>query len=247
MADEDIVDANNTGDGDGAGSSDDATKLGETLSSTQEDLKATKAMVEDLQKQLSAKQDNSLFTDKFLKTLLDEDEGDGGGGDSRKSGDTTLDLDTMSNTDITKYILDEVKAGRELSAKDLKAELTQLNERLNQGLGVIDLELTKVKNPDFALQLEDDNLKGRAIAIAQDNPSWGSERVSKQLKMELALEEKEADAAARAKANSESNLITEKGSGMPSKAVMDKDMTATEAADLAFRNSFGDNKFVEAE
>lgn len=246
MPDEDIVDGNNEGDDDGDGASDEGTKTAEKLSATQEDLKATKVMVEDLQKQLTSKQDSNLFTEKFLKQLLEDDEGDGGDGDSDKGGDGKLDLDTMSNTDVAKYILEQVDAGRNSSVKELKGELSQLNERLNQGLGVIDLELTKVRYPEFATQLDDDKLKERAISIAQDNPNWGSERVCKQLKMELALEEKEAGDAAKTKAAAESNLSTEKG-GMPSKAVMDKDMSPEEAADLAFRDSFGDTKFVEGD
>lgn len=220
--------------------------LKEKMGEQDTQLKMLQAEKAALEQKLTAA-DDQLLSQEYMDFLASKRKSKEAGDKSEDKGEAkTVDFSSMSAEELVKHITTQ-------QAEALTGVKTGIDENLNKlvagiqsAFAGIDLKIACLTHGDLGEQLKDKGYKERFAKMAQDNPTWDAEKVYANLKATL---KGEADAKAEAEAEKEAKelaAVSEKG-GPTKSAFIKADMTADEAADLAYRASFGTKKGAEEE
>ena len=231
----------NGGSGDLAQQLADANAKISELSKTNEELGGAK---ESLERQLGDA-NKELLGEDYLEYLESKK---GGGGNKGGQDDSAFsggaDFDQASNTEVAKFVVKHMDGKLKEIVENFGKNTKALDDKIGLAFARLDVTMTAAKydgsdgGPSWA-----ENEK-EICKIAKENPSWGAEQCYKQFKLEHAAKVKEDADKAAAKAKEEEDLITEKG-GVPGSTTEGKDLTAEEAAEIAYRKAYGNKKSDE--
>ena len=234
-----------TGNGGNGGSGD----LTQQLAAMNEELGKLKTQNEELggakeslERQLGDA-NKELLGEDYLE-YLESKKGGGGKGSQESAFEGSEDFDRATNTEVAKFVVKHVESKLRGITESIGKNQKALDDKIGLAFARLDVSMTKSKydgsdgGPSWT-----ENEK-EIFAIAKANPSWGAEQCYKQFKLEhLAQSEEEKKAAAK-RAQEEEDLITEKG-GVAGSTTEQKDMSAEQAAEFAYRKSFGNKKSDE--
>jgi len=183
--------------------------------------------------------DRELLSDDYLNFKVAKTKGKGDGGDGGDGGKTTLDvnnLDGASNAELVAFIKNDYDGNMKNAVKELSGKISATDTALGAALAQIDVSLCQIRHPDF------EENKDAIYKVAKINPSWGAEKCYSQWMMEAKVA---ADAKTQEdvkKAEEDRKILTEKGGGAPGSSTQEKELTETEAANLAYDGAFGNQE-----
>ena len=211
----------------------DVGQLNAQLEAMKKDLAGANKAKEESESKLS-KQDNELLSDEYLSFLEQR-------GKEESAAAEEVDYDNLTGSQLANLLTK--KHGEELTkAKDEYEKRTSaLQERMQKAVAYFDLELTKIRNPKLSEILDQEDGRKRFITLAQENPSWNSAKVYKQMKAEDLVQEKEQEESLEAKKEEESKIISEMETISPT-ATKPTKISKEEAARIAYRRAFGNTK-----
>lgn len=189
----------------------------------------------DLLKKISENQE--MYTNPDFIDFLDKKKNGGQDGASDKSGDN-LDLDAMSRSELAEHITKGLSGIMTDFAKKSDEQFGVQATRLGKLSNMVDVELTKIKHPEFAELLSTEEGTETFLKAADENTTQGAEKLweginDKQIVADkVAADKVEADAAAELEAFSEKP-------GAAISTAEGKEMSAQEIAEKAFDASFG--------
>ena len=168
--------------------------------------------------------------------------GGGGGGKGAAGGGDDIDLDRASNREIVEYIGKKYSGDLAGMVKDLTGRIDKTDKSVGLALAQIDISLTSMRHngndgkPGF-----NDNFDA-IKEVAKANPSWNAEKCYQQFILEKDKGDKDAAAAAKKKVEEDEKALTEKGGGVPSAATQDVDISKEKAAELGYKQAFGNTE-----
>ena len=194
---------------------------------------------ESLERQLS-EANKELLGEDYLEYLESKKGGNKGGDNSDSNtgfagGD---DFDRATNTEVAKLVVDHIDGKLKSVTENLDKRSKALEDKIGLAFAKLDVAMTKSKydgndgGPAWA-DHEDEIYK-----IAKANPSWGAEKCYRQFKLEHLDKQRNDAEEKKKKAQEEEDLITEKG-GVPGSTTKQKDLSAEEAAEIAYRKAYG--------
>jgi len=227
--------ANGNGNGEGKGNETGAgdvqaqlSELKSQFEGLQKEHETLKEAKSDLERKLD-QADKELLSDDYLKFKESK-------GKLSHSVDKEIDLDTATSKEIAQYFSEKYKGDLDKAINGIVEKFSQQEERIGMAMAQIDIEMTAIKHPDFY------EYKDRIKELGKENPTWGAEKLYKQAKLEAKAEAEEKAKLEREKEEKERKVWSEKGDGLPPGAVKDKQLTKEEAAEIAYRQAFGNKE-----
>ena len=229
-------------EGDGGGGEGDGS-AGD-LAAAKAELAGLKAQLEQTAKakgEMEAKlrdADSELLGDEYLDYL--EQKGKNKGGKKPASSTTSeeeVDWETMSKAQIVKHLTEKHSGDLKKAQEDLVSQVGKLSDKVAVAFARVDIELARHKFPDFDF----DKNKERFYQLSKENEKWGAQRVVKEI---LREDKEKSDVEAKEKeeaAEKERKALTERG-GLPIGSGQEKRLTKEQAAELAYRKAFGNDK-----
>ncbi len=238
-----------SGEDDDRDSSDDKGAAGEVqqqlaeaqqkLGASEQENKTLKDAKGDLEQRLDDA-DKELLSEDFL--TFKEGKEKGGKGASSTEGGGGLDLDRASNREIAEFIEGKYKGDIDAAVKDIKSSIDSNKQQIGMIAAQFDVALTTLRHdgkdgkPSFA-----ENQK-EIFEVAKKNPKWSAEECYKQFAIQSKVAADEIEAAKKKKAEEDEKSITEKADGVPDSAITDKEVTAEQAAEIAYKQAFGNKE-----
>ena len=245
-------DADNKG-GDTGSAGETAQQLSQ-LQGQLKDLQSSFESMKQAKEQLEKQYDDAskeLLSPSYLEFL--EGKKGGGGKKSEGEGAKELNFDEMSPNQMVKHLVTAYKGDLDKSIKVIDDKISDLETRLQSAFGQIDVTITAQKHSDFgeALELpptarnpEQKLLIDTVHQVATENPTWNAERCYKHAKLVIKQEADEKLAAESARAEKDRKALTEKG-GAPIVTMQEKAMGKDEAAQTAWKATFGNKDKVD--
>lgn len=247
-------DANNSANGAGANGAGDEKSAGELqkmqteLESTKNELSSLKAAKDELQRKIEDA-DRELLGEDYLTFL----EAKRGKTDNAKGAKTDVNFDEMSAKQIAEYFEAKYKGDLEKAAKDISDKMNAVGDSVANLAARTDLSISCIKHPDLGDAL-DTPIKSRTpeqttlvdgmLKIANENPTWNTEKCYRQAKLEIKTSEEEKLAKDSAKAEKERKALTEKGGANPA-GFEGKPISKDAAADAAWHATFGNKASID--
>ncbi len=212
----------------------DAKTTLETVNKTLEGVKGEfdtlKTAKVDLERKLDDA-DKELLSENYLDFKAGKGKpktgaGDGGNGDD-------FDFDRASGREIAQHLGAKSKNELATALKGVNDRIGKSEEQIGKALAHLDVTLTALRHKDF------DTNKDAIFKVAKSNPTWGAERCYKQWQMEHKASSDKEVADAKAKAEADAKLISEKGEGVPLSTAQDKQLSAEDAASAGYDKAFG--------
>lgn len=178
--------------------------------------------------------DDELLSDEYLSFK------EGKGKPKATTGDE-LDLDRASNREVVDFLEKKYKGDMDVAVKALKKELDLSRQQIGMMTAQFDIALTSIRHDGRDGKPAFDENKKQIFEIAKANPTWGAEKCYQQFILQSEADAKAKELAAKKKADEEAKAATERV-GMPDTVVQDKQLSADEAAELAYRKAFGNKE-----
>lgn len=204
------------------------------LAELKEEMEALKKEKEELETRLTS-QDDELLSEEYMKYLQ------GQGGEEKKKEEGSVDFDQMTNAEMVAELEKRFQADFSKREETSKKERDEMRTFLQRSLAYLDLELTKVKKPGLAEVLSAKDGQEEFRNIAKDNPKWSAAQIYEHMEARRALDEKKKQEMEKEKRKKEREVIAEPDTVAPN-AAQKKRMTAQEAVDLAYKQSFGNEE-----
>lgn len=232
---------------------------GETLEKLQGQMGEMKTQMEqlaqtktELEKRLEGA-DKELLSPEYLDFLESKR-----GGDKRKDGEKGAtkeekNLDEMSPKELAEYLSSKHKGDLEATVKEITKRMDSIGESLVSTYAQIDLNLVCVRNSDLDAAMntppanrteEQKELVNTMYAVAKENPGWNATKCLKQARLEIKASAEDKGEKEREREETERKALTEKG-GLPNSASQQGSLSKDKAAELAWKNTFGNAKSVE--
>ncbi len=233
----------------------DTEPVGENLETLKSQLNAMKGEMEQLK---AAKADLEKKLDDADKELVSPDylefiEGRRGAGAPAPAAEKEVSFDEMTPAQIAQYFESKYKGDLEKAGKAVTDRMDAIEDGIGRLAAQIDLTLTSMKYKDLGEALEtpikerteeQKALVDKIYNIAIENPTWPTEKCYKVAKMEIKEEAEAREAAKREKAEKERKTLTEKP-GAVEALLQGKQLSKEEAAEKAWRASFGNKQSVD--
>lgn len=175
---------------------------------------------------------NSMADPEYLRYLMEQ----GGGG--TKDDEEESDYDELTQSQLAERMQQTFEESMKSGLKEATAGVDKLSKEVGRALAHLDIELAKVKDPEFKAGFTKKDYKARFFELSKQNPSWTTDDLRKQLKMESAFEALEAGKKKEA-AEAEELKVMSESSDTASALLEEKKLSPEQAADLAFRQAFG--------
>ena len=226
-----------SGDGDGDGKEGNAGKLAEDLAVSKSQIDSLNTQLKDAQEKLQAA-DSALLSSDYLE-FLDKKEAGGDKGDDKgdkgDKGDDKVDFEEMSKAEIVKFLGDksakELKAIKDASEKSIK----ELTDRVSFSFAQLDIMMARKAHPEY----DWDANKKAFFDKAKENPKWDAEHVIRDIQRDLRDEAEKKAKEVKNKEEKDRKALTEKGGSLSPDTTQHKQLSKEEAADIAYRESFG--------
>ena len=213
---------------------------GQDLKKVQEELSSLEGAKTALEQRLEAA-NSQLLSPEYLD-YLESKENRGSSKNSVESGEEeSPDFDSMSGSELLAHIRGESSKSLKAIESGFSKQLEALGGSIGKLSGKLDVELASIKHPDLKEGLQDKVYRDSFITVANENPSWGAERVYKQLRLERAANKIEEEERRAKREELELQAVSEKG-GIPASITERDNISAQEAADMAYRIAFGTKK-----
>jgi len=226
---------NENGDGKEAGGEGDQqlTQLQSKLTALESENKTLKDAKSDLEQRLD-EADKELLSDAYL----DYKEKVSKVKSSAHEEGLDIDLDRASNREIAAFIEKKYKGDMDAAIRDIKGQLDLTKQQMSIIAAQFDIALAEIRydgrdgKPSFAKN------RDAIFKIAKANPRWSAEECYRQFVLENDANVREKSERDRRKAEEEEKAATERA-GVPGSSVHEKELTAEEAATIAYRKAFG--------
>ena len=183
--------------------------------------------------------DKELLSEDYLS--FKENVGKGKSVTVTTQGGQEIDLDRASNKEIAAIIQKQYKGDIDAAVKEIKGQLDLSNRQIGLIAAQFDVALTAIKhNGSDGKPAFEANSKA-IFEIAKANPKWGAEQCYQQFVLQSKVAADDKAVADKKKAEDDARAATERA-GAPGSAVTGKELSAEEAASLAYKKAFGDNK-----
>ena len=149
-----------------------------------------------------------------------------------------LDLDTLSGSELADHIVALVKEKFQTEFDERRTAEKKLVGDLGTAFGQVDLEMAKLRHPDFDKALEDEAYRKRYLETVQSNQGWNASRVYKELQREEKERAEVVEREKQEKDDLELKTFAESGD-IPRDTVNGKALDIDEAVELAARKVFG--------
>ncbi len=233
-----MVTTNNEGEGENKVAGDQVqivTDLKKQIEDMGKVLEEQKTANGDLLKKISDNQE--MYTNPDFIEFLDKKENGGRTGASDESEDDT-DLDAMSRSKFADHITKGLSTVMTDFAKKSDEQNDAMTSRIGKLHNLVDVELTKIKHPEFAELLSTEEGTEVFLKAADENVSHGAEKLWEGINDKKIVAEKVEADKVEADAEKEQKAFSEKPGAAISTAE-GKEMSAEEIASKAFDLSFG--------
>jgi len=187
------------------------------------------------------RQDETLLSDDYLEWLEQRSKSGKREESEGQEDEQQLDLDTLTGSQLAGHLSKKQAAELAKVKEEYEKSVISIRENMSKAIAYFDLELTKLRNPKLGEWLSEEGKQKRFIEIANENPSWNSSRVFKQMEAEELVREKEEEASRQEKKQEDDKIISEFESITPT-TVAPKKLTKEQAAQLAYQRVFGNQK-----
>ena len=205
------------------------------------EIEGLKGMLEKQQKANEAvmaemKQSQSVLTSaEYMDFVESQQEGDKGG---KSGGD--VDLNAMSRTEFADHVSSGLTKVMTNMAKQMDEQMDKMMRTVGSLGSKTDVELTKLRSPDFAKAVEADEGKKLFIQIGEENPTWSAAKIWDAMEtQQIVAAKKEADLVA-SQAEEEKEVWSEKP-GAAASIAEEKNLTDEEIAGRAYDAIVGTN------
>lgn len=177
-------------------------------------------------------QESQLLSDGYMEYLEKKQKGTSGVETQEES-----DPDTWTGKQLVTKLRSEHQETLKKATQAFEQKLEQMEKTLQRTSAYLDLVDAKVEKPRLKDLLKKDDMKAKLTKIAQDNPSWGAQRIfdhfETEEKLSIQAEQTKKEKEKKESLESELSAVGEKG-GLPTSVTTGKKMSSKDAAEKAF-------------